>query len=267
MTLIEKTILDLLKKGRDMEWFAAVRAEFEAEGAHPDEICRLLDLGRRADLDFVLKIGGCEAIRDLQDAKKYGADRVIAPMIESPYAAQKFAGAIQAVYGDFAQYDTEHQPVCLINIETAQGVAQHEQILASLPPCIQGVVFGRVDYVMSQGWSRAMVNDESVQGTAMMLGDACAKTRKHFVLGGGISATSVHFLQAVQACTPLWAVETRKIAFSSPIMAEEVFLEALETAAYIEYLWLQNKRNHYIRLADADQSRLQMLYDRFDLKP
>src|SRR3990167_9351793 len=113
MNKLEEKMVILLEDLRVNHNVCGVKAEFEAEGTRMDEAMRLKDVVSKAGLGLNIKIGGCEAIKDMLDAISLGAERIIAPMIETPYALQKFIRAARMIYGDRLE-----NIELLVNVET-----------------------------------------------------------------------------------------------------------------------------------------------------
>ena len=82
--------LSVLKKLYNVQ---GIKAEFEAEGSSYRDVNRLGRICSKLDIGLFLKIGGPEAIRDIKDSVELGVDGLIAPMIESKFAAKKFIDA------------------------------------------------------------------------------------------------------------------------------------------------------------------------------
>jgi len=262
MNKTEQLMLDLLKKGRDEYGYTGVKAEFEAEGTRTEELLRLMELARKANLDVGLKIGGCEAVRDLIESKLFGVEYIIAPMIETPYALSKFIDAKNKVYSEEEQENTKF----LFNLETITAYDNRSGLfdLANTPTGTDGIVFGRVDFTMSQDMDRSDVASTQVTKYVREVAMACGEMGQELVVGGGVSIESLAVLKEI-AEIHLTRFETRKIIFDSralTIPTDQVRAAMLQ-AVHFELLWLQNKREHYRMIEIEDERRIDMLETRW----
>lgn len=195
MNTYEKQMLAILEKGRKDLGFVAVKAEFEAEGTRSDEFLRLLELARRAGLKVALKIGGCEAIRDLIEARQYGVDMIIAPMVETPYALSKFIAAKNKVFPAKEQEDMSF----LFNVETAATFEHLEELGSVAQAGKVGFVFGRVDFAGSLGKDRGFVNSPEMTAYVNRVAQEARIRGVELVVGGGVSPDRFRFSQAPAA--------------------------------------------------------------------
>jgi hypothetical protein len=262
MNFRERQMLEILHEGRRRYGYCALKAEFEAEGTRTDELLRLVEIARRASLKIALKVGGCEAVRDLLEAKQIGVDYIIAPMIETPYALTKFIDAKNKVYSPDERQDTEF----LFNLETHTAYSNALQIaqIAAKPEGVDGIVFGRVDFSLSSGHDRTEVNSPEVTEKVVHIGRICKDRELDFVVGGDISIHAIPHLLTVRA-TFLTRFETRKVVFRAEALATDDIQEALRQAVHFELLWLQNKRDYYGNIHAEDSQRIGMLEDRLKL--
>lgn len=261
MTKFERKMYDIVAELRDSSGVVSLKAEFEAEGTRADELLRLLDVAKKAGVKIALKIGGCEAVRDLIESKSFGCDYIIAPMVETPYALSKYIEAVDRVYPGEQR---EHVNF-LFNIETKTAVQNVEGILAAAEGYLDGAVFGRVDYVGSMGLSRDSVVSDDVLDVITRVAESCKKRGLEFVVGGGVSANSIPFLCSVRD-VHLNRFETRKVIFSSDVLSKVANLErALIKAVEFELLWLKNKRNFYEFIYKEDEARIVMLEKRWSI--
>lgn len=256
MNPTEARMLDMLRKGRDHHGVVAVKAEFEAEGTRPDELLRLLELARRANLKVALKIGGCEAISDLQAARLYGVDYIIAPMVETPYALSKFADARDKVYRDEST-ETEF----LFNLETAATLAALDAMLPLAKARLDGIVFGRVDFTLSQGLPRRSINDRNITNAVLTAAEACCAHDLDLVVGGSVAIEAAEALREVRSVR-LDRFETRKVVFDGSAVESGDFKAGIANAVAFELAWLENKRDYYLSIAAEDMARIAMMRER-----
>ena len=258
MNALEKKMVALLTEMRENHNVVGVKAEFEAEGTRLEEAMRLKEVSLKAGLGLSLKIGGCEAIKDMIEAASLGTEHLVAPMVETPYALKKYLQAVKLVFPDDQREDMDY----LINLETITAIENFDKML-EIPEIgsLSGIVLGRVDLTGSMGLDRDSVNGAEVLRIGL---EVAAKAKAHglsVVVGGAVSVHSLPFFQAFPA-GHLDRYETRKVVFGCPGALEnkqEAFLKAVE----FEIMWLQNKKEYYGSIHREDDARLGMMQERY----
>lgn len=249
MNNIEKRMYELLKELRDEYGVVEIKSEFEAEGSRTDELVKLNEIVFRANMDIVIKIGGCEAVSDMDKCRVLGAKGVMAPMIETAFAMQKFIGAVQKV---FSEEEREGMHF-VFNAETITGFNNLDDILnvkdIGLIDCI---VVGRHDLSASMGLPLSEINGEAMFEKTWTILEKAKKKNIIASFGGSLLPAAVPFIKRMGPV--LDRFETRKVVFTydENLNFEKAFMRALE----FELLFLKNKRNLYSRMAGEDASRI-----------
>ena len=176
----KERMLDILKELKNCYGAVAVKAEFEAEGSRLDELIMLNEVVFRADMNLFIKIGGCEAVRDLDQCKLLGASGIMAPMIESPFALQKFANAAKKVYKNHTD-DVEW----IINAETKTCLQNFDEILSAGKGFLNTIVVGRVDLSASMGLGREDIDGDSVLEATSIFAQKAKADGLTVGIGGG----------------------------------------------------------------------------------
>src|SRR5664280_26606 len=69
---LERKMVDVLIDLRENHFVNGVKAEFEAEGTRLEEAMRLKEVVSAAGIGLTIKIGGCEALRDMYECRVLG---------------------------------------------------------------------------------------------------------------------------------------------------------------------------------------------------
>lgn len=258
MNGMERRMTELLVELKERHAVTGVKMEFEAEGTRIEEAMRLKEIATRAGLELTVKVGGCEAIKDMFEAASLGSDHLVGPMVETPYALRKYLSAVRTAFSLELRETMEF----LINVETITAVENFAKMLA-LPEAgqLDGVVLGRVDLTGSMDLDREAVNSERVLGLCLDVAAKAKAAGKKVVVGGAVSVHSLPFFKAFPA-GHLDRYETRKVVFACPdalANTEAAFIKAVE----FEIAWLKNKKSYYGNIHREDDARLEMMERRY----
>lgn len=259
MNILEKKMTEVLKDLKENHDVIGVKAEFEAEGTRLEEALRLKDVCTKAGLGLTLKIGGCEAVRDMYECRVIGVERVVAPMVESAFALQKFLSAVKTTF----PIEEREDVVFAVNIETISACRAFDEMLA-LPEInlLNGIVIGRVDLTGSLGWNRDDINSTQVLDITRDLLVKAKSKRLETAIGGGVSAYSLPFFCELPSGV-LDRYETRKVIFGCPAALGPDADKSILKAVGFELLWLKNKRDYYKAISLEDEQRISMLEYRY----
>lgn len=259
MNTLENHMLKALRDLKDNHHVIGVKAEFEAEGTRIEEALRLKEVVTKAGLELTIKTGGCEAIKDMYDARAIGVANLVAPMVESAYALKKFLISVKNSFPE-----DERKDICfLINIETIDGYNNFDRML-ELPEIdeLGGIVLGRVDMTGSLRLSREDINSEKIFEIAKDVFTKAKKKGLKCILGGGVAKEALPFIRNLRGLLDRY--ETRKVIFKCPEALDDKAEQGILKAVGFELLWLKNKRNFYGMIFNEDKHRINMLQSRYD---
>ncbi len=254
MNLLDKKIFNILEDLKENYHAKSIKAEFGAEGTLLEEALRLKEFAAKTDLDFTIKIGGCEAVRDIYDSKSVGINSLVAPMIETSYAMKKYVNSIKSIFSQ----EEQNKINFFINIETYTGCINLKSITEAKEfSALKGIVLGRSDMADSINMSKNDLDSDKMSDIANKMSSEMKKLGKDMIIGGGISPKSVSFLQKIPYLTNF---ETRKIIFNSKVLSNTVSAEVgIIRAIDFERLWIINRRENYGIIKNNDNERLQFL--------
>jgi len=259
MNVLEKEMIDTLKKLRDECGCFQIKAEFEAEGTRMSELMRLKEITSVVGLPIIMKIGGVESVTDVYNCLQIGVASIIAPMVETPFALHKYASMIEKMIAPDNAADIDFY----FNMETITGY-QNFQAMMQMPELkfIDGVTIGRVDLSGSMGKDRSEVDSEEFYQICSDTFRMAREKKLACGIGGAISSRSIGFLKRLEQEKLIDKFETRKVVFHAD--AVEKGESILKTALLFELQWLKSKRRFYSGIKKEDEARIEMLEKRFN---
>jgi len=232
-----------------------IKISYEDEGALLNEIITMRYLTSSIGLKLSIKIGGCEAKRDISDCIDIGCDSIVAPMIESKFALNKFLNSLKQY-----EYDREKG----FNLETINAYNCFNE-LKNENYNVDFVTFGRVDFVSSLCKDRNYVNsNEILEMVTNIFRVIKENLNVKCYLGGAISIETKDFIKELIKLNLLDKFETRYVIFDVNKINIEKFDELLYLANLFEVEWLKYISLRYNKLANKDIQRILMIEDRIN---
>jgi 4-hydroxy-2-oxoheptanedioate aldolase len=247
MDSLKKILLKLKKLG-----CSGIKISFEDEGALHNEIISMSNLTTSVGLELSIKIGGCEAKRDIIDCIDLNCDSIVAPMVESKFSLEKFLKSL-----DIYNYKNKKG----FNLETIRSYDNLDE-LSILFNKIDFVTFGRVDFVGSLGKDRDFVDTDEMY---VMVENVFKKAREHDALcymGGAVSINSKEFIRKLIDKNLLDKFETRYIIYDVKKVDINDFEKLLYWGNVFEVEWLKFINSRYMHHANKDVKRIKMIEER-----
>ena len=237
----------------------AYKASFEDEGASFEDISRAKIITAKVGLNLDIKVGGCEAIANIREAKILGARAIIGPMIETPYAMRKFIGAVKKVYDKEELDDIDLG----VNIETITGANNFEEILDVIneEKIIKRIAVGRSDFIGSMGLPKSDINNKEIFNHVYKIFTLAKKYNLVTAMGGGIDIDAIPFIKSLGKLLDYY--ETRYIIFQNdPEKLDKDMAIGILNAQKFEANYLEDMSNRYRNWSTSNLDRCQMIKKR-----
>jgi hypothetical protein len=245
-----KHILEKLKSNG----CSGIKVSFEDEGALLNEITTMRYLTSCLNLELSVKIGGCEAKRDIVDCIHVNCDSIVAPMIESKFSLNKFMQSLQ-VYN----YNKKKG----FNFETINAYNNLDTISEKFK-LLDFLTFGRVDFINSLEKDRNYVDSDEVYEMVERVFKKGKECNTKCYLGGAISINSKSFIEKLIKNNLIDKFETRYVIYDVHSINFNEFEKLINIGNQFEIAWLKFVKDRYMLLSSKDSNRIKMIEDRLE---
>lgn len=235
----------------------SIKVSFEDEGALYNEVISMRKITAEVGIELSVKIGGCEAKRDIVDCMDLNCDTIVAPMIESEFALKKFLKSLETY-----KYNKKKG----FNLETIQAYNNLSELSDSFD-CLDYITLGRHDFVKSLSKDSEHVDSEELYEIAENLFTFVKNNHKNTkcYMGGNLSKNSIDFVKKLIDKNLLDAFESRYVIFKVDNLVDTKNLDKhIELAQLFEYEWLNLIRNRYLTQANKDFKRIETIKNKIN---
>ena len=221
-----------------------LKSEFEAEGSTIEEAKFIQEICNKLNLNHKIKIGGPEAKNDYIQSIRIGSNYVVAPMVETGFAALKFVNMTKEI----------KNPKTLkleINIETINSVREIDKILSISNKKISGYTIGRTDLASSLFNKLIVPNSKKIFD---LINYSIKKIKKSsnknkITIGGSVDKKTFEIIKKNKSfIKKIDKIETRKVIFKINDFVRNI--SALEDAIIFEkifnkYMYLKTENPRF----------------------
>jgi 4-hydroxy-2-oxoheptanedioate aldolase len=238
-------------KNFTIDGLVGIKQSFEDEGALLEDIKTIRKLTKLNNLKLSVKIGGCEAKSDIHECRYMEVDGIVAPMVETEFALQKFIESVSHISG-IKFY---------VNIESKTAYENIDKILDSpSAKMLSGIVVGRSDFVKSYGHDKSFVNSDFIFEKTYEIMKKAKSYGLETLMGGNLSPKSVEFISKLKSENLIDYIETRNVIIKVDNISE--IEDDIQSAIEFETIWLDYKSKKYKEISDSYYSRSQTLKER-----
>jgi hypothetical protein len=230
-----------------------VKQSTEDEGALHQDIALIRDITRNCGIKLSVKIGGCEANTDISFCDSIGVDGIVAPMVESEFALQKFTESVSQI----------KNTSFYVNVESSTAAGNIQKILGSNSfKLLDGVVVGRSDLAKSYGYGKGMVDSPDMQKKVKEVLTACKEANSTTLMGGNINVKSIPFILSLYSHNLLDFIETRNVIIKLNNTNCKDLTSVIKEAILFEGMWLDFKADKYLKIGTQYKSRAKDIKER-----
>jgi 4-hydroxy-2-oxoheptanedioate aldolase len=230
-----------------------MKQSFEDEGVLLNDVVAFKRVTEICGLQSFVKIGGCEAKSDLYNCIRMGINGVISPMVETPFALDKFITMMK---------DYPNRADSYVVIESKTAYENIDSILENGQGHLKGIIVGRSDFSKSYNLNKSEVDSSFIYDKVE---DILTKAKRYSyitTMGGNVSTRSTKFVKDTFTKGLLDRIETRNVVIglnkSNIVNIDNNIQKALD----FEIEWLQYKLSISSKLSADYSERIGLLKNR-----